>query len=691
MRSGIMTKPAPIRVAVIGAGVTAGLVHLPILAKLRRRGELVLALICDLDEKRRIAARRKYGFLADSSDAVGAATREDVDAVYVLGSAQMHYEYGMLALQYGKHLFVEKPIAPNFALAQTLASAARAGNLTAVGGHNRRFYKSLDTIRVRGGKAGWRFAEAVAHKPEFGKKPPFGARTWLSANGIHALDALLFMMGGLPEHITSYAAGGDPPGRFSAIMRWKGGAQGVFLCDNQAGARREEYVFHAPGETCRVGSEGVFVEKGGRVSRLGRVTLIDGFDAEHQAFLDAIRDRSPPRHAIAALAPSLFLAEQIENGFAGALPLPYVPSLPAPCPPSGNVILVVGGAGLQAPLARFLSGHRLIDLSAVRDAPGPCPEVRAAIMGPGSPPLPDTILDKLPNLGAVGVAGLSLSRHRPEELLSRGVALFNASAAYAETVADFAFALAVLGRRRAFASHDVMRQGGWGAVPPVPGAKGAFRRAAHRLRPLFRSVGLEAAGLDAWRKFGSTGAGVVSRDLRGATIGLIGWSANARAFAERLRRSGAIVLAWSERATAEEMAGVVPSSLEEVLAANIVSLHRGLTPATRHFLGAAELAKLRPGAVLINVARGALIEPQALSERLRQGDIFACLDTYEEEPLDRGNPLRQLSNVFLTSHIAGGSPDMHEAAAAEVIRKVAAWLDGDESLPVALARISTMT
>jgi phosphoglycerate dehydrogenase-like enzyme len=95
--------------------------------------------------------------------------------------------------------------------------------------------------------------------------------------------------------------------------------------------------------------------------------------------------------------------------------------------------------------------------------------------------------------------------------------------------------------------------------------------------------------------------------------------------------------------------------------------------------------------VLINIARGALIEPQALLHRLRQGDIFACLDTYEEEPLDRGNPLRHLPNVFLTSHIAGGSPDMHEAAAAEVIGKIAAWLDGGKSLPVALERISTMT
>jgi phosphoglycerate dehydrogenase-like enzyme len=137
--------------------------------------------------------------------------------------------------------------------------------------------------------------------------------------------------------------------------------------------------------------------------------------------------------------------------------------------------------------------------------------------------------------------------------------------------------------------------------------------------------------------------------------------------------------------------GAAPASLNEALAADIVSLHRGLTPATRHFLGAAELARLRPGTVLINIARGALIEPNALLDRLRQGDLFACLDTYEDEPLPKNDPLRILPNVFLTSHIAGGSPEMHEAAAEEVVGKIAAWLEGDGGAPITPERLSTMT
>jgi phosphoglycerate dehydrogenase-like enzyme len=181
----------------------------------------------------------------------------------------------------------------------------------------------------------------------------------------------------------------------------------------------------------------------------------------------------------------------------------------------------------------------------------------------------------------------------------------------------------------------------------------------------------------------------VARDLRGASAGLIGWGANARAFARHLTAAGVRVMAWSEHGTVDGQASRV--SLGEALAADIVSLHRGLTPATRHFLGAAELARLRTGAVLINVARGALIEPTALLDRLSRGDIFACLDTFEDEPLAATHPLRRMPNVFLTAHIAGGAPEMHAAAAEEIVAKLAAYLRGAQADTIAAARLATMT
>ena len=80
--------------------------------------------------------------------------------------------------------FVEKPVAPTHAKAVEMARAARTRGCIAACGHNRRFYKSFAAVRERAGKARWRYAEAVFHKPEFGKPPAFGARTWLTSNAI---------------------------------------------------------------------------------------------------------------------------------------------------------------------------------------------------------------------------------------------------------------------------------------------------------------------------------------------------------------------------------------------------------------------------------------------------------------------------------------------------------------------------
>ncbi|MBS0419222.1 MAG: Gfo/Idh/MocA family oxidoreductase [Proteobacteria bacterium] len=692
-----------LRALVIGAGPAAVDMHFPVLAALRDKRAIVLSVVCDLERERARQARARFGFLQDSGDALTEIARADIDVVYAFGSAQMHYELGLGALLGGKHLFVEKPVAPSHAQAAKLAQAARQGRLIAVGGHNRRFYKSLGAVQEHAGKAGWDFAEAVFHKPEYGKPAPFGARTWLTANGIHALDALVFMMGELPEHLTAFADDGIQPAVFSAMMRWRQGAQGVFLCNNAAGARREEYVFHRVGTTCTVTDHSVvtFRQNTPSPETLAVSSVGDGIEAEHESFLHAIVTGTQPRHAIEALAPSLFLAELIETGFQGKVQLPAPDSMQVRQTPQtgGHAVLIARPLGLQSALARWLPRHALLSLEDVRDSPGPLPQVRAAILGRGSPALSSEILNKLPALEVVGISGLSWSHFAPELLLARGVRLINASSAHAESVAEFALGLAILGRRRAFASHALMRMGEWGTHGRTLGLRGAIERSARAVRPFVAAIGLEAPLLRMWRaarrRSTSAVAPSMTRDLREATVGLLGWGDNARALASRLLAAGARVLVYTEHATEADICeagvGIARASLNQVLAADIVSLHRGLTTETRHFLGARELAQLRPGSVLINVARAELIEPAALRERLRRGDVFACLDVFEEEPLPKNDPLRRLSNVFLTSHIAGGSVDMQSAAADEVVRKVAAHLEGDTRYSVSMQRLRTMT
>ncbi len=687
-----------LRALVIGAGPAAVEMHMPVLARLRDRREVELALLCDLQHERSTAARRKFGFAEETGDGIGALGRPDIDVVYILGSAQLHFEYGLVALRAGKHLFVEKPIAPSYEAARELAQTAVLHGLIAAAGHNRRFYTSLTSARALAGKSGWQFAEAMFHKPEFGRPAMFGAHSWLSANGIHALDALVFMMNGLPEQLTALAGGtgATKPTAFSAVMRWRDGAQGVFLCNNNAGARLEEYVFHGLGQTCRIDDEGLLIENSSGRARMPKRPSNDSIVAEHDAFLQSIRNGVEPPHSIAAIAPSLFLCELIERGFSGPVHLPDAEPIRPPArrtPPQS--ILVIQPGELQSALSRLLPQARLVSLADIQASEEQRPDIVAAILGRGAGPLPPELLVKLPCLRIVGVVGLSLAHHDPETLLARGITLVNATQAYSESVAEFALGLAILGRRRAFASHDIMRRGGWGTMPPSQSA-GIVPRLARKLRPVARAARIEPFLLRLWRtrrgmqaaNAGAMGPG----ELRGATVGLIGWSANARAFAERLLQAKARVLVYSEHASVDLSAfGVTRVSLAAALAADIVSLHRGLTPGTRYFLGAAELEKLRPGAVLINIAGGALVEPNALLARLKRGDIFACLDTYEVEPPAAADPLRSLPNVFLTSHIAGGSGDMHAAAADEVVRKIADHLAGGAIVAISAERLRTMT
>jgi phosphoglycerate dehydrogenase-like enzyme/predicted dehydrogenase len=699
----------PRRALVIGAGPAAFAMHLPVLAHLRDEGRIVLAHVCDLQAARAHAARERFGFLEASSDAQTALAALEPDVVYVFGSAQLHFDCGVAALRGGKHLFVEKPIAPTYLQACELAYLARSRGLVAVGGHNRRFYESLRRVREMAGTASWHYASATFHKPEAGVPPPFGARTWLGANGVHALDALIYMMGGLPAYLSAIAQPGSrpEPRSFAALMRWQDGRQAVLVCDHDAGARREEYVFHGVGVTSTVSDDELVISKPSGSTTVPVASVGDGVSAEHDAFLAAIAQGSAPRHAIEAIAPTLFLLELIETGYSGSVALPgtaapqpdahRTTAAPRACTqPGGRSIMIAQPSSLGPALGRELPGYTFIAVEEVRASERSRPDISAAILGRGSSALEPELLAKLPNLAIVGVMGLLLGAYAPESLEERGIAIVNARDTYAESVAELALGLAILGRRAAFSSHELMRHGGWGTTARPPGLADALRGAALRLRPGIARLGLESPLRRLWQMTplqASGGQGARAALLRGATVGLIGWGANAGAFATRLVAAGARVLVWSEHARDAEvaLAGVAKAPPAQVLAADVVSLHRGLTPATRHALGMAELERLRPGALLINLARGALIEPDALLARLRRGDIFACLDTYEEEPLAPAHPLRTLPNVFLTSHLGGGSADMHAAAAAEVAAKVAAFLRGDPVESLSVQRLKSMS
>jgi phosphoglycerate dehydrogenase-like enzyme len=153
-----------------------------------------------------------------------------------------------------------------------------------------------------------------------------------------------------------------------------------------------------------------------------------------------------------------------------------------------------------------------------------------------------------------------------------------------------------------------------------------------------------------------------SFELAGKTVGLVGLGRIGREVTVRARAFAANVIYYDvARAApeAERLLGVQFAPLAELLAqADILSLHLPLTPATRHLIGAAELRQMRRSAVLINTARGPLVDEAALVAALQAGQIAgAGLDVFEVEPLPPDHPLVTLPNVVLTPHVSAGTAD----------------------------------
>jgi D-3-phosphoglycerate dehydrogenase len=133
---------------------------------------------------------------------------------------------------------------------------------------------------------------------------------------------------------------------------------------------------------------------------------------------------------------------------------------------------------------------------------------------------------------------------------------------------------------------------------------------------------------------------------------LIGLGGIGREVARIARGIGMQVIAWNR--TARSDAGVPLVELDALLArADVISLHLALTNETRALIGAEQLARTKPGVILVNTARGALIDENALIEALRSGHVRqAGLDVFHAEPLKSDHPLALMENVTLTSHAA---------------------------------------
>ena len=164
--------------------------------------------------------------------------------------------------------------------------------------------------------------------------------------------------------------------------------------------------------------------------------------------------------------------------------------------------------------------------------------------------------------------------------------------------------------------------------------------------------------------------------LEGRTLGLLGIGRIGRAVIERARPFGFALQAYdpyTDDATFAEL-GVKRLDLDALLeTSNVLSLHAPLTPDTHHVLGAAAIARMQPGSFLVNVARGGLIDEQALEQALRSGHLAgAALDVFEHEPVPADASLLEVESLIATSHCAWYAEEafdrLHRFAAEEVVR-----------------------
>ena len=243
------------------------------------------------------------------------------------------------------------------------------------------------------------------------------------------------------------------------------------------------------------------------------------------------------------------------------------------------------------------------------------------LTGWGCPPLDAEALDAAPNLRAVIHAAGSVKHHLSPDFWTRGILVSSAADANAYPVAQFTLSVILLAGKRMFTMARRCTEGDY--KPPTTS-----------------------------QRFGTVGR----------TVGVVGASRIGRLVLPMLAREGFEVLLADPTLSAAEAAALMPApwsvelvELDELLRrSDVVTLHAPSLPETHHLLDDRRLALMRDGSVLVNTARGALIDTEALVRYCAAGRIDAFLDvTDPDEPLPPGHPLFLLPNVVVTPHLAG--------------------------------------
>jgi len=289
-----------------------------------------------------------------------------------------------------------------------------------------------------------------------------------------------------------------------------------------------------------------------------------------------------------------------------------------------------------------------VDMWPASDPPPPLSEKIEDVDGVityGHERLTAEAMDAAPRLRVVSVMGVGYDHVDAEAAGARGIAVGHTPGVLDETTADLTFALLMAAARRLIPAHDHVRAGRWTLFDPNI----------------------------LW--------GV---DVHHATLGIVGMGRIGYQVARRARGFDMRVL-YNRRTRQPEWErelGVEYAGLDDLLAeSDFVSLQVPLTDETRHMIGAEQLARMKPTAILINVARGPVVDPEALYAALQAGEIAgAALDVTEPEPMRPDDPLIGLENVIVTPHVGSATVQTRMKMANMAADNLLAGLRG-EALP----------
>ena len=254
----------------------------------------------------------------------------------------------------------------------------------------------------------------------------------------------------------------------------------------------------------------------------------------------------------------------------------------------------------------------------------------------------DEVMAAAPGLRVVSNCAVGYDNVDVAAATRRGVMVCNTPGVLTETTADLAWALIMATARRIPEAERYLRAGKWKSWSPQM---------------------------------------LLGQDVYGATLGVVGFGRIGQAVAKRAKGFEMRVLYHDieRKPEAEEATGAELAELPRLLReSDVVSIHTPLSEQTRHLIGERELALMKPTAVLVNTARGGIVDAKALAAALREGRIFAAgLDVFESEPLALDDELLGLSNVVLLPHIGSASVATRTRMARMAVENLIAGLKGE--------------